>query len=181
MAGTTTVKTREKEIITVKRLVVTAFMAAMTTLMTAYICHIPLGINEGYIHLGDAVIYIAAAILPAPYAMVAGAIGGGLADLLTAPVWAPATIIIKVLITIPFTNQKTKIINTRNVAALFIALVINVVGYFLAEGIMYGFTTAFFVSVSGNLVQSIGSAVVFILFGFSLDKVHFKARFMKEI
>ena len=50
-----------------------------------------MGFNGGYIHLGDALIYLAAVLLPAPYAMAAGAIGGGLADLLTAPVWAPAT------------------------------------------------------------------------------------------
>ena len=43
-------------------------------------------------------IYLAAVILLLPYAYVVGAIGGGLADLLTGPVWALATIIIKMLI-----------------------------------------------------------------------------------
>lgn len=180
MAGTT-VKTRIRTHVNTTVIVTTAIMAAMITLMTAYICHVPTGINEGYIHFGDALIYIAAAILPAPYAMAAGAIGGGMADLLTAPVWAPATIIIKMLITIPFTNKNTKIVNTRNVIALFIAFVISGVGYFLAEGIMFGFTTAFFVSLSGSIIQSGGSAIVFLLFGLALDRIHFKARFMKEI
>lgn len=180
MAGTTIATTQTKETVMVKRLVITAIMAAMITLMTAYICHVPTGINEGYIHFGDALIYIAAAILPAPYAMAAGAIGGGMADLLTAPVWAPATIIIKMLITIPFTNKKNKIVNTRNVIALFIAFVISSVGYFVAEGIMFGFTTAFFVSIGGSIIQSGGSAIVFVLFGLALDKINFKTRFMKE-
>lgn len=184
MAGTTVkaqTGTQMKTNATVKYLVTTAIMAAMITLMTAYICHVPTGINEGYIHFGDALIYIAAAILPAPYAMAAGAIGGGLADLLTAPVWAPATIIIKMLITIPFTNKNAKIVNTRNVIALFIAFIISGTGYFLAEGIMFGFTTAFFVSIGGSVIQSGGSAIVFLLFGLALDKIHFKARFMKEV
>lgn len=183
MTGTTTevqTETHTKTNVMVKRLVTTAIMSAMITLMTAYICHIP-STNEGYIHLGDSLIYIAAAILPAPYAMAAGAIGGGMADLLTAPVWAPATIIIKMLLTIPFTNKKAKIVNTRNVIALFIAFVISTVGYFLAGGIMFGFTTSFLTSVSGSLVQSGGSAIVFVLFGMALDRIHFKTRFMKEI
>ena len=80
------------------RMTLTGLFAAMITLMTAYICHIPYGANGGYIHFGDALIYIAAVLLPRPYALAAAAIGGGLADLLTAPMWAPATIIIKMLI-----------------------------------------------------------------------------------
>ena len=71
------------------RMTLTGLFAAMITLMTAYICHIPYGANGGYIHFGDALIYIAAVLLPRPYALAAAAIGGGLADLLTAPMWAP--------------------------------------------------------------------------------------------
>ena len=80
---------------------VTGLFAAMIALMTAYIFHIPYGANGGYIHFGDALIYIAAVLLPRPYALAAAAIGGGLADLMTAPMWAPATILIKMLITLP--------------------------------------------------------------------------------
>lgn len=68
---------------------VTGLFAAMIALMTAYIFHIPYGANGGYIHFGDALIYIAAVLLPRPYALAAAAIGGGLADLMTAPMWAP--------------------------------------------------------------------------------------------
>ena len=67
----------------VKKLTFTALMAAMITIFTAYICHIPVGQNGGYIHFGDSLIYIAACLLPWPYAMTAAAIGGGMADLLT--------------------------------------------------------------------------------------------------
>ena len=45
----------------VKRITATAVMAALTTLMTAYIFHIPVGVNGGYVHLGDTMIYLAAA------------------------------------------------------------------------------------------------------------------------
>jgi len=34
-------------------LTMTALMAALITIMTAYICHIPVGVNGGYIHFGD--------------------------------------------------------------------------------------------------------------------------------
>lgn len=117
----------------VKKLTFTALMAAMITIFTAYICHIPVGQNGGYIHFGDSLIYIAACLLPWPYAMTAAAIGGGMADLLTAPIWAPATIIIKALISIPFTNKSDKIVTVRNVVSTIIAFAISATGYAIAE------------------------------------------------
>ena len=60
-----------------------AMFAAMITLTTAYLFHIPIGANGGYIHFGDAFIYLAASLLPMPYACAAAAIGGGLADFLS--------------------------------------------------------------------------------------------------
>ena len=51
---------------TVKRITATAVMAALTTLMTTYIFHIPVGVNGGYVHLGDTMIYLGAAIHPSP-------------------------------------------------------------------------------------------------------------------
>lgn len=155
----------------------TAVMAALITIMTAYVFHIPTGINEGYIHFGDALIYLSAAILPAPYAMAAGAIGGGLADLMTAPVWAPATVIIKMLIILPFGSRGEKVLTKRNAAGLAAAGVISAAGYYLAEGLMFGFHVAFFTSVSGSLIQSCGSAAFFLIAAGTLDRVHFKKRF----
>ena len=47
-----TAKENIKTADTVKRITATAVMAALTTLMTAYIFHIPVGVNGGYVHLG---------------------------------------------------------------------------------------------------------------------------------
>ena len=116
-----------------------------------------------------------------PYAFAAGAIGGGLADLLTAPIWALATIIIKMLITIPFTNKKNKIINVRNVIATAIAFLISGTGYYIAEATLFGTQTAFLMSLSSSAIQSGGSAIFFIIFGFILDKLGFKNKFFGEI
>ena len=164
----------------IRLLTTTALFAALITIFTTYIGHVPVGTNGGYIHFGDSLIYIAAAVLPMPYAFAAGAIGGGLADLLTAPIWAPATIIIKMLITIPFTNKKNKIINVRNVIATAIAFLISGTGYYIAEAILFGTQTAFFMSLSGSAIQSGGSAIFFIIFGLMLDKLGFKNKFFGE-
>ncbi len=152
----------------------TALFAALICVTTAYIFHIPFGTNGGYVHIGDTLIYLAAALLPAPYAMAAGALGGAFADLLTAPVWAPATLIIKMLITIPITNKKDKIVNVHNVIGVVIAGVISFTGYYVAEAILFGSWAALLSSFIGSLMQSGSSAVLFIVVGHALDRMHFK-------
>ena len=156
-------------------LTTTGLLAALITIFTAYILHIPVGMNGGYIHIGDSIIYIAAALLPAPYAMVAGAIGGGLADLLTAPLWAPATVIIKMLIVLPFTSKKSKLLPFRNVIAPFISFVISATGYYIANWVIFGEKTAILTSFSGSFIQSGSSAVIFIALAIALDKAGVKS------
>lgn len=165
-----------------KNLTFTALLAAMITIFTAYICHIPVGSNGGYIHFGDSLIYIAACLLPWPYAMVAAAIGGGLADILTAPIWAPATIIIKALISIPFTNKSSKIVTAGNVISTIIAFVISATGYAIAEAVITqtNILVVLPVSVPGSVIQSGGSAIIFIILGLVLDKMGFKKRFFNQ-
>lgn len=162
-----------------QKLVLTTMFAALITVMTAYVCHIPVGVNGGYIHFGDALIYIAASILPTPYAILAAAIGGGLADLLTAPMWMIATIIIKMAIALPFTSKKTKIICPRNVIAIFVSGIISTIGYAVAEGIMFGNWVAAFSGFAGSAIQSGGSAILFIIVGFALDKCDIKNKIMR--
>ena len=162
----------------VRYLTATSFMAALITIMTAYMCHIPVGMNGGYLHFGDSLIYLAAVLLPRPYALAAAAIGGGMADILTAPMWTPATIIIKMLIVLPFTNKSTKIVTPRNVFATVLAYFISGLSYFVAQYILIGTWAVFLVSMTGRLIQSFGSAVFFVIFGCALDKVHMKKRFI---
>lgn len=157
-------------------LTIAGLFAAMITLTTAYIFHIPYGSNGGYIHFGDALIYLAAVLLPRPYAMAAAAIGGGMADLMTAPMWTPATLIIKLLITLPFTADTPRILNRRNISAPFLSLFLSAAGYYLAERILFGSFAAALVSIPGNLIQSGGSALIFLGLAAALDRIHIKYR-----
>ncbi len=162
----------------IRNLTMTGILAGMITILTAYICHIPIGVNGGYIHFGDSLIYLAAALLPTPYALAAAAIGGGLADLLTAPMWVPATMIIKMLIALPFTSKSSKIVTPRNVMATVAAYFISAFGYFLAEYLIFRTWTVLLISLSQTLIQSIGSAVFFLICGIALDKAHVKNKFL---
>ena len=155
-----------------------AVMAALTAALTLWL-HIPAGLNGGYIHFGDAVIYLAAALLPKPYAMAAGAAGEGDAFVSagsTGALLGAATLLIKPLLVLPFSNGGERIVTRRNTAALVLAFFLSASGYFLAEGLMFGFHTAFLVSVSGSAVQSGGSALAFLAAGGALDRLQVKRR-----
>lgn len=159
----------------VSRLTSTALFAALICVTTAYIFHIPFGVNGGYVHIGDSLIYLAAAFLPTPYAMFAGAIGGAMADILTAPVYAPATFIIKMLISLPITCKKDKIVNVHNCVGVVVAAVISFIGYYITDVILFGTWGALIPSIVGTLAQSGGSAVIFIILGSTLDKAGFRS------
>ena len=151
-------------------LVLTGLFAGLICLFTAYICHIPMGANGGYLHFGDTLIYVAASLLPQPYALLAAAIGGGLADLLTSPMWASATLIIKALITLPFTWKAQKLLCTRNRIAPFLSWIISTIGYYLAERLIFGSYAALVTSILGSAIQSGGSLLFYYLVAGVLDK-----------
>ena len=158
-----------------QKLVFSALFAAAIMVMTAYFLHIPIP-TGGYIHVGDALIYLAACLLPAPYAVGAAAVGAGLADLLTAPMWVVPTLIIKALVALLFTGHGERILCRRNCAAAVIACVLSPTAYAFAGCILAGTWAAFAPQFLGTLVQGIGSGILFFLLAPALDGVKLKSR-----
>ncbi|MEG2421824.1 MAG: TIGR04002 family protein [Oscillospiraceae bacterium] len=156
-------------------LVLSALFGAAITVVTAYVLHIPIP-TGGYVHLGDALIYLAACLLPAPYAIFAAAIGAGLADLLTAPMWVLPTVIIKSLVVLPFTGKNEKLLCKRNLVASGVSGILSTVLYSFAACILLGSWNAFIPQFAGTLVQAVGSAVVFVVLAAALDRVGIKKR-----
>lgn len=151
--------------------------ASMIFIVT--LIHVPTG--NGYTHAGDGLIYLSACVLPAPYAVAASIIGGTLSDGLSgAAVWIPATIIIKALTSLCFTNKSEKIITFRNIFGIIPSLILCVVGYSLYEGVFItgGFSLAAigaaFVQTPAYLIQVLASSILYIVIGLILDKMNFK-------
>ncbi len=157
-------------------LTVSALFAAAITVMTAYLLHIPLP-TGGYVHIGDTLIYLAACLLPIPYAAAASAIGAGLADLLTAPVWVLPTLIIKALVVCFFTNRENKILCCRNCVAVILAGLFSPAAYALAGCILAGTTAVFLPQFLGTLVQGIGSGILFLVIAPAFDAAKVKDGF----
>lgn len=167
-----------------KKITLTAIFAALIAVMTAFI-KVPTGINEGYLHFGDSMIYLAGCLL-GPYAVVAAALGGALADILAgAAVWAIPTAIIKACNSVPFIiatamyvkrKGSHKIIHLSTLLMTVVSGLITIFGYLLAEGLMYSFPSAL-TSVPFSIIQATGSAIIFILVGYTLDAVKIQKYF----
>ncbi len=158
-----------------RTLTLTALFAAAVAVTTAYVLHIPLP-TGGYIHVGDALIYLAACLLPTPWAVAAGAVGGALADVLTAPMWAPATLVIKALICLPFTSEAPSILTGRNALAVAVAGVLSPTLYGLVNVFFAQSWAAFLPQFIGTLIQGVGSAVVFFVLALACDRAGLKGR-----
>ena len=151
---------------------------ALVFVVTAYL-HIPT--NNGYIHVGDGLIYLAACLFPLPYAMAVGAVGALLADCLTGfAVWAPGSVVIKALLVLFFSRKEDKTVNLRNIIALFPAAILNIGGYYLYEALIYGNFVSPLSGIPASITQSLASSVVFIIAGFAIDKLKLKKRLNGE-
>ena len=163
-----------------RRITVTGVFAALIYVFTAYL-HIPTG--NGYTHAGDGLIYLAACLLPTPYAVAAAAIGGGLADGLSGfPIWIPATVIIKACTSLFFSSKTEKILSPRNILAIIPSALICVVGYSVYESIFIagGFSTAAiiaaFTQTPSYLIQIAASSILFIAVAIPLDRSKIKGK-----
>ncbi len=158
----------------VKLMCLAGIFTAAVFVFTAYL-HIPS--HTGYTHVGDAFIYLAACILPLPYAMFVGAGGALLADCLTGyAMWAPGSVIIKTVTVIFFSRKSEKIISWRNILALLPAWVVCIGGYYLYESLITGNFIAPLAGIPGYITQSVLSSVLYVALGFAMDKLNVKHR-----
>lgn len=157
--------TAKRTRISTKELVIDAMLIALTYIFTAFVnLRLPIAANGGLIHLGNVPLFLAAILFGRRTGALAGAFGMGLFDLLSGwYLWAPFTFVI-----VGFMGFAVGAITEKhhgygwNALAIAIACVIKVVGYYIAEGFIYGNWVTPVTSIPGNLVQ-IGVAAIIVL------------------
>lgn len=158
--------------------VLSALLAAIITVCTRFTA-IPIFGGQGYVHIGDAFVFLAAALLPAPYAMSATAIGAGLADLMAGyTMYILPTAIIKALMALMFygCEKKEKLISGRTFLSLLLGIIILVGGYYIAEVILYQSFISPLLGMVWNTAQGIFSAIAFIFFALTFDRAKLRER-----
>ena len=156
----------------IRLMCITGIFTAIVFVFTAYL-HIPS--HTGYTHVGDGFIYLAACMLPLPYAMFVGAGGALLADCLTGyAIWAPGSIIIKTLAVLFFSRKSDRIVTLRNLLALIPAWAVCIGGYYLYEALITGNYAAPLAGIPGYITQSVLSSILFVVAGLAMDKLNLK-------
>lgn len=144
-------------------------LIALTTVMTMVI-QIPTVGTNGYLNLGDMVVFIAALTMGKKAGLIVGGVGSAMADLLLGYThYAPITLIVKGLegyiagrILETSIGEKRPIIATAT-GGIFMAL-----GYFIPEIFMYG--KGAIASIPGNIAQGLFGAITAVILYEALRK-----------
>ncbi len=151
-----------------KFIVLTAMFTALTYICTYLGIELPIGFSDGaFVHFGNIPFFIAAILFGRKVGAISGGVGMALFDVLSKyTAWAPYTLVIGLL-----TGYFIGLITERNkskktcILAFVVAAIIKVVGYYIAEAIIYGnwYTPVF--SITANVLQVViaGIAVIFLV------------------
>ncbi|TFG21844.1 MAG: ECF transporter S component [Promethearchaeota archaeon] len=147
---------------------IAAIFAAVTCVLT-FIVPFTIPSTQGYINLGDIGVMISGLLFGPIVGGIAGGFGSALTDMFLAPQYAIPTLIIKGLegfvvglISDPRKNYSK--LNIKDFFAVIIGGILMILGYFIAEIILYGFPSALVELFFNGAVQFGLSAVVSLLF-----------------
>lgn len=146
---------------------VTASLFAALACVTTIIIKIPSPL-KGYLNLGDCIVLITGWTLSPSYAFLSSGLGSALADIFSGYViYAPATFIIKGAMALIarkgfYLLQKKSSVLSGRIISGFIAELVMILGYFIFEGILYGFFTAS-INIPANAIQGVVCLILGIL------------------
>ena len=140
---------------TTRDIAITAMSLVLVFVFTYAInIRLPIAANGGLVHLGNVPLFIAAILFGKRTGMIAGGVGMALFDLLSGwTLWAPFTLVIVGFMgwTVGAVTEKKTF--PRYILAMVLACVIKIVGYYIAEAIIYSNWIIPVSSIPGNLVQ----------------------------
>ena len=149
--------------LTIKEMTIISLLTALTYVFTAFVnIRLPIAANGGLIHLGNLPFFIGAVIFGRKAGAISGALGMALFDLLSGwTLWAPFTFLVVGCMgyAVGCITEKKKGYLTY-VVAFVVALLIKVVGYYIAEWIIYKNPLAPIASIPGNVIQVCVAAVI---------------------
>ena len=138
-------------------MVMTALMMCLVMIATMFI-KVPIPFTQGYVHLGDSMIFLAVLILGKKSGALAAGAGSALGDIIGGyAFWAPWTLLIKLVMAWILgsfvermeksgKNQQEGRISVGEVIGMVIAGLEMTAGYYVTEAVMSGY---FFAALSG--------------------------------
>jgi uncharacterized membrane protein len=172
------------------KLVFTGIMMCLIIIATMFI-RVPIPFTQGYVHLGDAMIFLSVLVLGWRYGAVAAGVGSALADILIGyAVWAPWTLCIKAGMAVLMGMFIARSLKKERSARFFLfaeffgmtlAGIWMCGGYYIAEAVIYGNWATPALAVPWNIGQFVVGMVIAISLAAALYKTsaakHFTYRF----
>ena len=160
----------------IQKLTLHGVFIALTAMATMAIT-VPMIGTQGYINIGDTMIFAAALLLGPWGGLIAGGIGSALADLLLGyAFWAPWTLVVKGLEGYIAGSIGHKAFHRHQkptpivIVGLSAAALWMVFGYFIAGGFMVGFEAALG-GIPGDLLQGAGSVAIAVPLAYLLGRL----------
>ncbi|MGN0374758.1 MAG: ECF transporter S component [Butyrivibrio sp.] len=157
--------------------------AAFTAIVCLITLFIQIPIPLGYFNIGNCIILTFCCLLPCPYGIIVGSAGSALADLLSFPVWAVPTLIIKAAMPLLFYGMKKLPLKSRYAAILIagiVSMLIPFAGYTFTGAILYGSLAAGLSQVPGLALEYAANIVLFALLSFAVEKTKLSRLINKE-
>lgn len=169
------------------RIVMTALMMCLIMVAILFV-RVPIPFTQGYVHLGDAMVFLSVLILGWKHGAIAAALGGMLGDLVGGFVaWAPWTFGIKGIMALitglvisAFLRRETvsrKRLITGELTGMLLAGIFMVAAYYFAEGIMYGSWVTPVLGIPWNIGQFAVGLLIAILISEALTRTPAKMYF----
>lgn len=150
---------------TTQKMIMTGLMTALITIATMVIA-VPIPFTNGYVHLGDSMIFLAVLILGWKYGAFAAGVGSALADLFLGYVhWVPWTFCIKGIMALVMGFIILKCMNSkRNIVIACIAtagvwVIFNIGVHFIVNYEAAHNAAALFEEAGANNVTELGSFI----------------------
>lgn len=161
-----------------RQTVLNGLLIALVCIATMTI-QVPTPGTNGYVNIGDSIIFISSILFGPIPGMIAGGIGSALADILSGYThWAIFTLVIKGLegyvVGIIIRNHSNLL---KEIFAMAIGTIVMVSGYFVAGIVLEGSAAVSAASIPSNLIQGIISMCIAVLLAYSLNKVKYVKSF----
>ena len=156
-------QTRQKTL----SIAITAMLISLVFIATLFVnIKLPIKANGGLVHLGTAMLFIAAILFGPKKGAIAGAAGMGLFDVVGGwLIWAPITIVARglqgfIVGKIAWANGRKGDNLALNIVAMIISMPVMLAVYYIGEVILYNNWIAPLASIPGDIIQNMLGLIV---------------------
>ena len=143
-------------------------MGLMTCLVivTTMFIKIPIPMTQGYVHLGDSMIFLAVLILGKKNGSIAAGIGSAMGDILGGyAFWAPWTLVIKFVMAFILGLFVERFEKRGELIGMVLAGTVMTAGYYVVSSVMYGSWIVTLADIPWNIGQfAVGMIIAEVLY-----------------